>query len=127
GTGILTLAALKLGATRAEGFDSDPVAVRVAGDNARRNRLPQARFYHGDVFHFAPSDPYDVVAANLYSEVLVRAADRIWAGVKPKGRLLAGGIRREQAEEVKAAFCRLDAEFHFARLRGKWVTLAFEK
>jgi ribosomal protein L11 methyltransferase len=125
GTGILALAAAKLGARQAEGFDLDAVAVRVARENARLNRPLKARFFRADLFKFTPLQPYDVVAANVYSEVLVQAADKVWATVKPGGILITSGILRTQIGDVHAAFSRLGATLKTTRLRGKWGTLEF--
>ncbi|MBV8899402.1 MAG: 50S ribosomal protein L11 methyltransferase [Verrucomicrobia bacterium] len=125
GTGILALAAARFGARPAEGFDLDAAAVRVARANARLNRLFRARFFRADLFKFTPLQPYDVVAANVYSEVLVQAARKVWATVKPGGTLIVSGILRTQTREVQAAFGRLGACLQTTRLRGKWATLEF--
>lgn len=125
GTGILALAAAKLGARQAEGFDLDAAAIRVARENARLNRPLKVRFFRADLFKFTPSQPYDVVAANVYSEVLVQAAGKVWATVKPGGVLIVSGILRKQIGEVQAAFGRLGASLETTRLRGKWGTLEF--
>lgn len=125
GTGILALAAARLGARLAEGFDLDPAAVRVARENAGLNRPLKARFFRVDLFKFTPLQPYDVVAANVYSEVLVQAARKVWATVRPGGILIVSGILRTQTGEVQAAFDRLGAGLQTTRLRGKWATLEF--
>jgi ribosomal protein L11 methyltransferase len=127
GTGILALAAARLGARQAEGFDLDAAAVRVARENARLNRPLKARFFRADLFKFTPLQPYDVVAANVYSEVLVQAAHKVWATVKPGGVLIVSGILRTQTGEVQAAFGRLGAKLKTTRLRGKWGTLEFRR
>lgn len=127
GTGILTLAAARLGADPAEGIDCDPVAVRIATENARLNQLPQARFYEGDILQAAPRSRHEVVFANIYSDILVRAATQVWATVAPAGLLLASGILREQVGEVSAPFSAQGAQTHCIRLKGKWATLAFTK
>jgi ribosomal protein L11 methyltransferase len=125
GTGILALAAARLGARRAEGFDLDAAAVRVARENARLNRPLKVRFFRADLVKFTPLQPYDAVAANVYSEVLVQAAHKVWATVKPGGILIVSGILRNQIGEVQAAFGRLGANLETTRLRGKWATLEF--
>ncbi|MBW0001201.1 MAG: 50S ribosomal protein L11 methyltransferase [Verrucomicrobia bacterium] len=125
GTGILALAAAKLGARQAAGFDLDAAAVRIARENASLNRPLKARFFRADLFEFTSPEPYDVVAANVYSEVLVQAARKVWAAVKPGGILIVSGILRAQIGDVQAAFGRLGATSRSARLRGKWGTLEF--
>ena len=127
GTGILTLAAAKLGADPAEGFDCDPVAVRIATENARLNRLPRTRFYEGDILQYAPRNGHDVVFANIYSDLLIQSAAQVWATVAPAGLLLASGILRRQVDDVRAPFADQGAKILRVRLRGKWATLAFAK
>ena len=65
------------------------------------------------------------MAANVYSEILVQAADKVWATVKPGGVLITSGILRAQIDDVQAAFGRLGATPKTTRLRGKWGTLEF--
>jgi ribosomal protein L11 methyltransferase len=128
GTGMLTLAAAKLGADPAEGFDHDPVAVRIATENARLNHLPRTRFDEGDILQYVPPQRcHDVVFANIYSDLLVRSAAQIWATVAPAGLLLASGILRRQVDEVRIAFAHHGAKTVCVRCRGKWATLAFSK
>ncbi len=127
GTGILALAARKLGAA-ATGFDLDPVAVRTARENARLNNVSGACFFQGNLLTFTAAEPYDIVAANVYSEVLMEGAAAVWACVRARGGLLlVSGVLRAQADPVAQSFVALGAQPVTARLRGKWGTLAFRK
>ena len=103
GSGILALAALKLGAAEAIGVDNDPQALVATADNAERNGIAPERFtlYLPEQL---PQEPADVVVANILAGPLVSLAPQITALVKPGGRLALSGILAEQAEEVRAAY-----------------------
>ena len=71
GTGVLALAARRLGANEVLGLDNDPGAVAHAQQNARLNRISRARFMAADLRRWKPSARYEVVTANLFSELLI--------------------------------------------------------
>lgn len=127
GTGILAIGAAKLKASRVVGFDSDPTAVRIARENAMLNGVRFVRFFRQDVLKYEPTETFDIVAANLYSEILVRASGRIWAALAPKGFYIASGIMRDQSDSVLAAIRRLKGKIIAKHGRGKWVTLLARK
>ena len=85
GSGILSIAAVKLGATRALGVDIDPIAIEATLANARHNRVGQADPRpRGHV----PTDegPFDLVLANLIAGVLIEHAANLAAELVPAGR-----------------------------------------
>ena len=127
GTGILAIGAAKLEATGVTGFDSDPTAVRIARENAILNGVSFVRFFRQDVLRYEAAETFDIVAANLYSEILVRASERIWAALAPRGFCLVSGILKDQTESVLAAIRRLNAQVIGTRARGKWVTILARK
>lgn len=107
GSGILAIAAAKLGCSPIEAFDFDPEAVRVARENARRNRVaPKLKLKQADVtcLPARPRQQFDLVCANLISNLLVAERDRIVARVAPGGTLVLAGILRTEFDEVCAAF-----------------------
>ena len=78
GTGILALAAAKLGADRIHAFDADATAVRTAKQNARLNGLSKkVEIWRQDVLKFQAESAYDVVTANLYSVLLRQALPQL--------------------------------------------------
>jgi ribosomal protein L11 methyltransferase len=127
GSGILAIAASRLGAKRVLGFDSDPTAVRVAKANSRLNRVRGLKLFRADVLKYQPEGSFDIVAANLYSDLFHKAAPRLWPAVKPWGRLIISGLMLGQvepvAEKVKEFFGRIEA----TRVRGKWVTMLVQR
>jgi len=119
GSGILAIAAARLGAARVAGVDIDPQAVEAARSNAERN---------GVVALFADSaqpvaGEYDVVVANILSNPLRVLAPAICAHVRSGGRLALSGILREQAEEIMAIYAQW-LPMQVADMREDWVCLA---
>jgi ribosomal protein L11 methyltransferase len=123
GSGILAIAALKLGAITAYGLDTDPIAVESTVANARRNRLGRritARL--GSLPSGEP--PFEVVLANLIAGVLVRLAGALRDELRPGGTLLASGIFIDREAEVQEAFERIGLTVRDRRAEGDWVALA---
>jgi ribosomal protein L11 methyltransferase len=128
GTGILALAAAKLGAGRVDAIDADAVAVRTAKRNARLNGLSRKlRIWLHDVLKFQPESPYDIVAANLYSVLLRQALPRLVKAARKGGFLIFSGILREQQAEVIEWVKATGLELVETRSRGKWTTLLARK
>ena len=122
GSGILALAARQLGARRAEAGDFDPHAVRTAKENARLNAIKGIVIKKLDVRDWQPQRTWNVVAANLFSDLLMEVAPKITASVAPGGRLVFSGILRTQEAEVVAAFRRAGLRIDRLVRKGKWVS-----
>jgi ribosomal protein L11 methyltransferase len=122
GSGILGLAAARLGAARVDGVDTDPIAVEATLANARRTGLVRRiRARQGSLPSGQP--PYDLVLANLIASVLVRLADDLAAELRPGGLLLASGIVIDREPDVRAAFVGAGLEVLRAEREGEWVAL----
>jgi ribosomal protein L11 methyltransferase len=103
GSGILAIAAGKLGAGELLGLDTDPIAVEATVANARLNgQVRRLRVRRGSV----PSGerPFDLVLANLIASLLVTLAEPLCDEIVPGGRILASGIFRDREGDVRAAF-----------------------
>lgn len=100
GSGLLAIAARKLGAGRVAANDNDPVAVEVARENAARNGVA-LELTLDPVERIA--GPFDVVVANILANVLVELAPALCAKVAPGGVLLLSGILGPQEDEVRRA------------------------
>lgn len=122
GTGILALAARLLGASRCDAWDFDPASVRAARDNARLNHLRGVTMARVDVAAWIPSRQWDLVTANLFSQLLIKVSARIADAVKPGGRLILSGMLGSQAEETLSAFHALGIGFQRVVKKGKWVS-----
>lgn len=122
GSGILAIAALRLGAAFAVGVDTDPIAIESTIANARRNRL--ARRLHARVGTLPTGEPpFDVVLANLIAGVLVPLAPLLRAELRSSGMLLASGIFVDREDEVRAAFSSVGLAVTDRTEEGDWVAL----
>jgi ribosomal protein L11 methyltransferase len=122
GSGILAIAAEKLGAGRVWGCDFDPAAVRISKENASRNHTPKARFTKVDVLNWQPKQTWDIVAANIFHDVLEAAFPQLVHSIAPGGMLLLSGILRSQAKGCLDAGKRAGLKIEKVVTRGKWVT-----
>lgn len=122
GSGILAIAALKLGASSALGLDTDPIAIEATGANARRNALARrTRVREGSLPSHEP--PFDVVLANLIAGILVPLAGALHDELRPGGSLLASGIFIDREREVREAFESAGLEVVARTIEGDWVAL----
>lgn len=122
GSGILALAARLLGARRAEAGDFDPDSVRTTKENARLNHLRGIAVKKLDVRTWQPPRTWPVVAANLFSGLLVEVAPKLAGATAPGGRLIFSGILRAQEAEVVAALKKVGFRIDRVVRKGKWVS-----
>ena len=129
GSGILGIAAARLGATAVLGVDNDPRAITASRDNAQRNGLPDAAFrvvlpQDGLVASWQASA--DWVVANILAGPLVALGPALTSLIVPGGRLLLAGLLVDQAQEVIEAYGPRVA-LSIADQQEEWVLLAGEK
>lgn len=110
GSGILAIAALKLGASSAWGIDIDPQALTATRDNAARNGIEAACLHTGLPGALPAGTRFDVLLANILMGPLIELAPILTAHTQPGGQLALSGILAEQAEGVIDAYA---AEFDF--------------
>lgn len=103
GSGLLAIAASRLGASRVVAIDDDPQAVRAAGENLDLNRGADVALRAGDVRADARG-PFDVVLANLTGALLQEAASRLRALAGEGGHLILSGFMRSEEAGVLAAY-----------------------
>jgi len=96
GSGILAIAALRLGATRATGIDIDPQAVLAARSNAMQNRVAAEFREPGDMH----ASRFDIVLANILANPLILLAPVIAGATRTGGYVVLSGVLATQAEEV---------------------------
>jgi ribosomal protein L11 methyltransferase len=126
GSGVLALAALRLGAGSAVGYDTDPLAVDAAQANAERNALADRFEVRLGTMPPEPEERFPLVLANLVAAVLVDLAPRLAARLEAGGALIAGGIIGERAGEVAAALETAGLSVVEHRADDEWVTLLVE-
>jgi ribosomal protein L11 methyltransferase len=119
GSGILAIAAARLGAARVDGVDIDPQAVAASTDNAALNGV-EARFCLPDAL---PDGQYDVVLANILTNPLKAMAPLLAGRVRQGGRLLLSGILAEQAQDVMDVYAAW-FDFDSPVADEGWVRLA---
>lgn len=118
GSGVLAVAAAKLGAREVSAIDNDPQAVTASHDNATRN---QVTITAGLPDSLAATEVFDVVLANILASILIQLAPTLTAHCKVGGRLVLSGVLVDQADDVMAAF----PNFEFAPIAQQedWVRL----
>lgn len=128
GSGILAIAAAKLGYAPVHAFDFDPDAVRVATANARQNRVSgKLSIRRQDVTKLpqAARQHYDLVCANLISNLLIAERRRIAGLVRRDGALVLAGILRTEFARVQAAYAGLGMRLQNRRREREWQSGLF--
>ena len=122
GSGILSIAAAKLGAASVLAVDTDPIAIEATIANAARNGL-------ADRIAARPGSlptgdgPFDVLLANLIASLLVQLATLLRDELRPGGTLLASGIFIDREAEVSAAFEAAGLAVTGRSIEGEWIAL----
>ena len=127
GSGVLAIAAVKLGASHVDAVDIEPVAVRSAAENAERNGV-------ADRIHISlgsvDSDttargPYDVVVANIISRILVELSPGLASATKPGGLLILSGVIEQREPLVREAFEQRGFSMFSRDQIDDWVGLVY--
>ena len=146
GSGILAIAAAKLGANPVVALDNDPIAVRVAAENVARNGVAatvrtaegslgagntMGHWLTGDFGAAAPHErplaalvpQFDLIAANLIARVLVILAADMAAALEPGGVIVSSGIIDTREAEVVEAFAAVGLRQLERHIEGEWIAL----
>ncbi|WP_249976588.1 50S ribosomal protein L11 methyltransferase [Vreelandella olivaria] len=123
GSGILAIAALKLGARHADATDIDPQALLASRDNAKRNHIAdqQLSLYYPEQL---VGGPYPIVTANILAGPLVELAPVIASHVAPGGSIALSGILANQANDVQEAYQAQGITMDEPAIREGWVRLS---
>jgi ribosomal protein L11 methyltransferase len=128
GSGILAIAAAKLGYAPVKAFDLDPESVRVARENARKNRVAgRLRLTRGDITKLPlhPARKFDLVCANLISNLLIQERRRIVNRLKPGGTLVLAGILADEFAQVERVFADGVLRLASSRVENEWQSGVF--
>lgn len=128
GSGILAIAAVKLGYAPVEAFDYDPQCVKVSADNARRNRVEkQMCIAQADLTKLPrrAAKQYDFVCANLLANLLIAERDRILSRVKPEGVLVVAGILKREFSEVQSVYEAVGWKLVASKIEKEWRSGTF--
>ncbi len=126
GSGILAIAAAKLGCHDVTAIDNDPQAIKVAKENIGINGLSgRIKCHTADLAKLENGRRYDVVVANILAEVIERYADKITRAVKKGGQLIVSGILVPQYPAVKKALVGYGFREKTAIVDGEWKSGLF--
>ena len=127
GSGILAIAALKLGAREADGVDIDPMCVRTAGENAERNGVDgRFRVLVGDLSDKAEG-VYDIITANIVAAAILSLATAVPALMAPGAKFICSGIIDERKGEVLAGLQASGLRPVEIKEKRGWVCILCEK
>lgn len=121
GSGILSIAAILLGAKDVVGVDIDPVAVKVAKENAALNNVEdKAKYILGNLDEEI-TDTYDIVVANIVADAIIALSDSAKRRMKKDGWFLCSGIIDIRASEVEAALISRGYKIMQKMVNNNWV------
>jgi len=128
GSGILAIAAAKLGYSPVCAFDFDPEAVRVARANARANGVQKKlRIARADVTKLPihPVRQYDLICANLVSTLLISERRRVVAQLNRGGTLVLAGILKSEFSQVQKVFAEFGLKLAAKKTEKEWCSGSF--
>ena len=124
GSGILGLAAAKLGAADVLAIDLDELAVKVAAENTEKNGLSNVvRVAHGDLLE-KREEKADVIVANIIADVICYLCGPVKKHLLEGGTFICSGIIREREEDVQRALAAAGYTVCNRLATGEWVCLA---
>jgi len=127
GSGVLSIAAVRLGAKKVLAFDLDEVAVKVTKENIKMNGLStQVEVKQNNLLDHVQGQ-YDLVVANILAEVILRFVDQAYQTVKPGGYFLTSGIIGQKKDEVKESLVKHGFTIVETLLMEDWVAFIAKK
>ncbi len=127
GTGVLAIAALKLGAASALCVDIDPAAVETCRLNGELNGVGERLGHYCGTLDCCPEETFDVVLANIYGDILLLVAEDLVSRARPGAPLLLSGILWEYNFDVRNRYERLGCEVVKNRLLEEFSTVLLRK
>lgn len=127
GSGILAIAAAKLGAKAVKAVDIDATAVRVAVENIAGNQLTEKiSVKQGDLLHGTEGQA-DIIIANIIADIIIMLLPDIPGKLKAGGTFLASGIIEERQNDVAAAAAKVGLQVEAVDTKGGWVVMQMSK
>lgn len=121
GSGILAIAAVKLGWTDVYAFDIDSDAVRISQENAAENNVDSIHFATAPLLEYScEKKQFDCIAANILSSALIAGKNKLLSMLKPEGTLILAGIQDKEFEIVKNTFCSSGCELISSAEENGW-------
>lgn len=128
GSGILAIAAVKLGYHPVRAFDNDPISVRVAKANARKNRCEnKLSIVRQDLTRLSrdSTQRFSLICANLVQDLLLSERERLLSRMEPGGRLVLSGLLKHQFAAVNEAYQEAGLVLQVVDTKGEWRSGAF--
>ena len=126
GSGILSIAALKLGAKKAVGFDIEETAVKECIDNGRLNNVNNLECFKADSLKNV-SGMFDLVFANIFFDIILSMSEDINSHTKANGYAILSGIVWEESYTVKSAFVKMGFKYIKTLYLKDYVTIILQK
>ena len=128
GSGILSITAAILGASRVVALDIDPQAIRAARQNFRRTKVQKlVALTQGSIPHpLAGHGQFDLAVANISARAIRERASHIAETLGPGGHLIASGFMSDQRQEVHDALGKLGLTLTQEWSQGEWTTQAYK-
>ena len=129
GSGILAIAAVKLGAESVLALDIDPIAIKAARSNVRANGLQSAiKVSRRELTaHRGARGSFDLVVANIYTKIILEMATELVAQATPEGVLALSGIMAERAPEVESRLTEEGCSILRTGRDGDWAVIVAQK
>lgn len=123
GSGILTIAAAKLGADRVIGVDLDPVAVKVSKENILLNSMSAfTEIRHGNLMEVV-SEKADIVVANIIADIIIPLSADVPSFLNKEGIFISSGIIKSRIDEVEKAIAENGLEILEVNIDGEWACI----
>jgi ribosomal protein L11 methyltransferase len=127
GSGILSIAAAKLGSQKVIGVDLDEVAVKVSKENVEENNVSDiVEIKYGNLMDVV-SDKADIVVANIMADIIKILAKDVKDSLKEDGVFISSGIILDKIEEVKSSLVEDGFEIIDVRTQGEWSAIVSKK
>lgn len=127
GTGILSIAAVKLGAARVIGFDTDEWCYENAQENCKINSVSdQVEIRIGDI-NIIPENNFDLILANIQKNILLDLADNFSKKLSSKGVILLSGLLREDEKEIIIEYKKKGFRHLETRQMDEWIAMGLIK
>ncbi|NLK51517.1 MAG: 50S ribosomal protein L11 methyltransferase [Syntrophomonadaceae bacterium] len=128
GTGILAIAAVKLGAAEVIAVDLDPMVAGIARENISLNGVEaQVKVLVGDLWEPVKDQPVDLIVGNLVAGIVKRLGPSAWEKLRPGGYLIGAGIIQGRLEEVLEDLTGIGFELVEITEEGEWSTVIAQK
>lgn len=126
GSGILSIAAAKLGIQKVVGIDIDPIALRYARQNAEKNKVAPQVEVRECLLHKV-EERFDLIVANILSEILIKLRKELLQHLGEHGMLVLSGILAEKTLKLEKAFSSKRLSLIDSRTHGEWACIVLQK